>query len=85
MSYVFGSFKFQTIRFVQMMSLTFGLFTQVSDSGSHGPLVSFLPLSFMGSTLIQERICSHRSKFFPLSLDPLLEGYIFKNSKQDVT
>ena len=29
-----------TVRFVQMMSLTFGLFTQVSDSGPHGPLDS---------------------------------------------
>ena len=31
--------QFQTIRFIQMMSLTFGLFTQVSGSGPHGPLV----------------------------------------------
>ena len=30
---------FQTVRFIQMMSLTFGLFTQVSDSGPLGPLV----------------------------------------------
>ena len=33
--------QFQTIRFIQMMSLTFGLFTQVSGSGPLGPLVSF--------------------------------------------
>ena len=32
---------FQTVRFIQMMSLTFGLFTQVSGSGPLGPLVSF--------------------------------------------
>ena len=31
--------QFQTIRFIQMISLTFGLFTQVSDSGPHGLLV----------------------------------------------
>ena len=30
---------FQTVRFIQMMSLTFGLFTRVSDSGPLGPLV----------------------------------------------
>ena len=28
---------FQTVRFIQMMSLTFGLFTQVSNSGPLGP------------------------------------------------
>ena len=32
---------FQTVRFIQMMSLTFGLFTQVSGSGPLGPLVIF--------------------------------------------
>ena len=31
---------FQTVGFIQMMSLTFGLFTQVSGSGPLGPLVS---------------------------------------------
>ena len=31
--------QFQTVRFIQMMSLTFGLFTQVSGSGPLGPLV----------------------------------------------
>ena len=35
---------FQTVRFIQMMSLTFGLFTQVSDSGPLGPLVSGVPI-----------------------------------------
>ena len=29
----------QTIRFIQMMSLTFGLFTQVSESKPYDPLV----------------------------------------------
>ena len=31
---------FQTVMFIQMMSLTFGPFTQVSGSGPLGPLVS---------------------------------------------
>ena len=34
-------YQFQTVKFIQMMSLTFGLFTQVSDSGPLGPLVDF--------------------------------------------
>ena len=33
--------QFQTVKFIQMMSLTFGLFTQVSGSGPLGPLVFF--------------------------------------------
>ena len=33
-------YQFQTVKFIQMMSLTFGLFTQVSGSGPLGPLVS---------------------------------------------
>ena len=37
-------YQFQTVKFIQMMSLTFGLFTQVSGSGPLGPLVSFLLL-----------------------------------------
>ena len=36
---------FQTVRFIQIMSLTFGLFTQVSGLGPLGPLV-FVPFSF---------------------------------------
>ena len=34
--------QFQTVRLIQMMSLTFGLFTQVSGSGPLGPLVRLL-------------------------------------------
>ena len=33
-------YQFQTVKFIQIMSLTFGLFTQVSGSGPLGPLVS---------------------------------------------
>ena len=32
-------YQFQTVKCIQMMSLTFGLFTQVSGSGPLGPLV----------------------------------------------
>ena len=35
-------YQFQTVKFIQMMSLTFGLFTQVSGSGPLGPLVFIL-------------------------------------------
>ena len=35
-------YQFQTVKFIQMMSLTFGLFTQVSGSGPLGPLVVVL-------------------------------------------
>ena len=38
---------FQTVRFIQMMSLTFGLFTQVSGSGHLGPLVYWCHNSIM--------------------------------------
>ena len=37
-------YQFQTVKFIQMMSLTFGLFTQVSGSGPLGPLVSLKSL-----------------------------------------
>ena len=36
-------YQFQTVKFIQMMSLTFGLFTQVSGSGPLGPLVCKKP------------------------------------------
>ena len=36
-------YQFQTVKFIQMMSLTFGLFTQVSGSGPLGPLVFVFP------------------------------------------
>ena len=32
-------YQFQTVKFIQMMSLTFGLFTEVRGSGPLGPLV----------------------------------------------
>ena len=35
-----------------MMSLTFGLFTQVSDSGPHGPLVLFYHLIKVKNSLM---------------------------------
>ena len=42
-------YQFQRVKFIQMMSLTFGLFTQVSGSGPLGPLV--ILLSFYGNRL----------------------------------
>ena len=44
-------YEFQTVRFIQMMSLTFGLFTQVSGSGPFGPLVIHLFLFDFFSSL----------------------------------
>ena len=43
---------FQTVRFIQMMSLTFGLFTQVSGSGPLGPLVFSKSHDGFGSYLV---------------------------------
>ena len=34
---------------------------------------SALPFSINGGQLFKERICSSRSKFFPLRVDPILE------------
>ena len=45
-------YQFQTVRFIQMMSLTFGLFTQVSGSGPLGPLVSVTCHLSQGLTLL---------------------------------
>ena len=35
--------------------------------------------------LLKERICSYRSKFFPLKADPFFKGFVEKESKQGVT
>ena len=43
--------QFQTVRFIQMMSLTFGLFTQVSGSGPLGPLVRYGALRTYGNNV----------------------------------
>ena len=42
------------VSFIQMMSLTFGLFTQVSGSGPLGPLVFFL---FVGCVYGVQCVC----------------------------
>ena len=52
---------FQTVRFIQMMSLTFGLFTQVSDSGPLGPLVQCLLVCFMFRNFVIEKMCTENS------------------------
>ena len=49
------------------MSLTFGLFTQVSGSGPLGPLVEF------GIVILQERICLP-IKFFPVRVPYQFNG-----------
>ena len=49
-------YQFQTVKFIQMMSLTFGLFTQVSGSGPLGPLVSFIPSSEFNACLKQIKV-----------------------------
>ena len=55
-----------------MMSLTFGLFTQVSGSGPLGPLVFIFASHLIRGQLLKNRICSHRSKLLPLKVDPIL-------------
>ena len=35
-----------------------------------------------GNELLKKRICSHRSKFFPLRVDPILEVFFIPKSKQ---
>ena len=45
------AYQFQTVKFIQMMSLTFGLFTQVSGSGPLGPLVSNMNLTSLREPL----------------------------------
>ena len=46
-------YQFQTVKFIQMMSLTFGLFTQVSGSGPLGPLVFI----FSGFSFVDHEKC----------------------------
>ena len=53
--------QFQTVRFIQVMSLTFGLFTQVSGSGPLGPLVGF---KVNGYTFRGSKFC-HFYFYFP--------------------
>ena len=68
-----------------MMSLTFGLFTQVSSSGPLGPLVSFLNMSIQflrGITeifLAKEKNCVWLvvRRFFP-SVQPQKSRSVFK-------
>ena len=71
---------FQTVRFIQMMSLTFGLFTQVSGSGPLGPLVSrsSLKLDHVGS---KTRLLGHQatqvSDLGPLWPSCLMNTFVF--------
>ena len=36
----------------------------------------------MVGQLLKERICSSRSKFFPLRVDPISDSYLIQRSKQ---
>ena len=60
-----------------MMSLTFGLFTQVSGSGPLGPLV--ITCRHM-ETLKEKKICFCRSQFFSF-----MKGIVFHGNKQEVS
>ena len=51
--------------------------------GSNSAIFIFASL-LNGGQLIKERICSNRSKFFPLRVDPLLDGFILSGRKQEV-
>ena len=46
-------------------------------------LFSFLASNLIRGQLLKKRICSSRSKFFPLTVDPILKG--LHESKQEVT
>ena len=55
---------FQTVRFIQMMSLTFGLFTQVSGSGPLGPLVTCIAAcDFVIPVCINDTQGCHHTRF----------------------
>ena len=51
--------------------------------GSNSVSFSFACLG-NGGQLLKERICSLRSKFFPLLVDHLLEGFVNQESKPEV-
>ena len=59
-----------------MMSLTFGLFTQVSGSGPLGPLVDFLLASLSLNFFIQESI--------PKENNMVISGFKINSSKQQI-
>ena len=44
--------------------------------GKHCVIFILPPLS-MGGQLLKERICSYWSKFFPVRLDAILDGFVF--------
>ena len=52
--------------------------------GSNFALVIFASPFSVGQ-LLNERICSFRSKFFPLKVDPFWKGFYTEGSKQEVT
>ena len=64
------------------------IFTTVNSGERCGPWASCLFLFFASHLirgwLLKKRICSHRSKFFPLRVDPFLKNFILQRSKQEV-
>ena len=56
-----------------MMSLTFGLFTQVSGSGPLGPLVSTKKISVFGYKVLKHFTSSPLNKLIKLTM-PLTTG-----------
>ena len=60
---------FQTVRFIQMMSSTFGLFTQVGGSGPLGPLVFFFFFFFSEMSQSNNKIPVKITDYFQ-DIDP---------------
>ena len=55
------------------------------DTHSRDPSLLFsLLLHFTMSVLLQKRVCSFRSKFFPVRVDPFLENSVVQGSQQDI-
>ena len=52
-------------RFIQRISLTFGLFAQVSDSGPQCPLVHFLAVLFANILFLYARLKNGRIMLYP--------------------
>ena len=75
---------FQTVRFIQMMSLTFGLFTQVSGSGPLGPLVRNIRVmvsntyDYYGSLIIIKALIIYISIKHPLNC--MFSGHLIQRS-----
>ena len=63
---------------IQSQPLAMAKFAQ----GSNSAFIIFA--SFVWTQLLKERICSFRSKFFPLRADPFLKGIITQGTRLEV-